>query len=266
MLVPDRAGLFVTSPEFIMLAMDGARKQTSARLTLAELGFMLQDFEFPFPDNQLPSVILEKALRDWTQQALNNPRLPGAASARFLHAMAARQTPALDLSSSGWTAEQYTLTHLELFAFFAAFADGAPGVNQQVAAILPSSLVDPHLIAGPLDRLLRTIAPGALAASPRSTACSPLAAHYQGKGEQLNFEQNNKTMEGLLGSVGTAADQAGGVARAAAKALEAISNAFKIQKLVLLYSSIDMELTADQGFVHKPHPGEKRFSGGQPLA
>jgi len=242
--LPDSNGLFVASPELVMLAMDGARKATTSRLTLAELAHMLDDFGFPFPEDQLPSKVLEEAVRAWTKDALENPKLHGAASARFLHAMAARQMRPIDLASPNWTAEQHTLTHLELFAFFAAFADGSPGVAQQVASA--------SRFAAPVGRLLNVAIPGAYAADSRSTVCTPLTDYNK----RIEFEQNNKTMEGILGAVGNRAEAAGGAWKGAAKALSWVSNAFKVQKLVLLYSSVDMRLTADQDFVHKAHPGE----------
>ncbi|HWK53928.1 MAG TPA: hypothetical protein VNR18_06145, partial [Hyphomicrobiales bacterium] len=255
-LIPDGDGLFVTSPELVMLAMDGARKATVSRLTLAELAFMLQDFGFPFPEDQVASAILADGVREWVQQSLEDPGLSGASSARFLQAMAARQTPPIDLASSNWTAEQLTLTHLELFAFFAGFADGAPGVSQQVAGAVPITIPTANLVTGSFGRLLDAAIPAAYAADGPSTACSPLAEYYDAMGKKLDFEQNNKTMEGVLGAIGNAADQAGTVGKAVAKALEAINYAFKMQKLALLYSSLDMRLTVDQNFIHKPHPGE----------
>ncbi|MGN7726304.1 hypothetical protein ACTJIL_10890 [Luteimonas sp. 22616] len=255
-LVPDGDGLFVTSPELVMLAMDGARKTTTSRLTLAELAFMLQDFGFPFPEDQLPPKVLENGVRTWVQKSLQDPRLPGAASARFLHAMAARQMAPIDLASPDWRAEQHALTHLELFAFFAAFADGSPGVSQQAASHRRVALPGMNAVAAASGHLLDAVVPAAHASGSQSTECSPLADHYKKMGKKLDFEQNNKTMEAVLNVFGNAADGAGSIGKAAAKALEAINYAFKVQKLMLLYSSIDMRLTADTDFVHKPHPGE----------
>src|SRR3546814_4858418 len=75
----------------------------------------------------------EMRISDWSSDvcssdlaALENPDEAGADAALFLHAMAARQTPAIDLASTDWTAEQHALTHLELFAFTATLGNAFP--------------------------------------------------------------------------------------------------------------------------------------------
>src|SRR5690606_22488888 len=45
---PAGNGLQVAEAEMVMLAMDGARKPTTSRVSLAELAQMLKDFGFPF--------------------------------------------------------------------------------------------------------------------------------------------------------------------------------------------------------------------------
>lgn len=250
-LVPERSGLHVSSPEEVMLAMDGARKARTSRLTLAEVAFMLQDFGFPFTEDELPPAALERAVRSWTRASLADSDVPGADAMRVLQAMAARQVPAIDLASDDWAAEEYGLTHLELFAFFAAFADEGLGSSGLAEGVRQPPAGSGSLVA-PFARMLDVSMPVAYAADTRSTACSPLAE----LGKRRDFEQNNKTMEAILGFFGKLGEAGGGKAKVAAKALEAIGHAAKLQKLALLYSSIDMHLTADTDYVHKPHPGE----------
>src|SRR5690606_6269932 len=172
-----------------------------------------------FPEDQTPPRVLESALREWTRAALNDASISGGSSARFLHAMAARQAQPLDLASENWTAEQHRLTHLELFAFFAAFADASPGAAQQLAA-RPTRLPGARLLTASVGRLLDATIPLAQAAEARSTQCSPLADHYEQSGKPLDFEQNNKTMEGIIGALGAALGEGGKAAAAAAKILE----------------------------------------------
>src|SRR5690606_6288610 len=88
-------------------------------------------------------------------------------------------------------------------------------------------------------------------ADGRSTTCAPLT-----DGNKISFEGNNKTMEGILGALGNLAEGFGKAGAVAAKAFEAVNYAFKMQKLAMLYSSVDMKLTADQNIVHKAHSGE----------
>jgi hypothetical protein len=237
---PTADGLYVTSPELVALAMDGARKARGGRITLAELASMLADLGFPFPEKQHPSVVMEAGIRAWVTDALENRGAPGAESALFLHAMAARQQPALDLSSTDWMAEQYKLTHLELFAFMVAvgnaFPDSAPPATPRSARAV--------------DRIVDLLVPAAHAAG-ESTLCAPTRNHLD-KGDF--HDRNKKNMQSVFGLGQDWAGGEGGSAgmKGAAKALAALSTLFKLQKLMMLYGSIDMRVTADQSLVHKP--------------
>ncbi len=241
--LPAGNGLHVVQPELLMLAMDGARKSTTSRITLAELAQMLKDIGFPFPEGRRPAEVMEEGIRAWVGEALENPGTPGAEAARFLHAMAARQDPAIDLSSSRWMAEQYGLTHLELFVFNATIIDVFPDGKQ---AATSAWLAPANLVAD-------MVFPRAHAAEGRSAACSVLLDLY---GEFYIYDGSKKNMQNIFGlgeSVGGASE---GPAKGLAKAAGAISTLFKLHRLMLLYTSTEMRVTADQPFVHKPATGE----------
>jgi hypothetical protein len=241
--LPGDGGVYVIAPELVMLAMDGARKGSSSRLRLAEVAMMLDDLGYPFPEGRHPAVSMRDSIQAWVAKSLEDPKAPGAAAARFLHAMAAQQRPALDLSSPDWPAEQYALTHLELFVLDTAmaqlFAGGAPA---------PSTASRPDPLGGLLDLGL----PPAHAAGP-APACAVTKDLYNSPDA---YDANKKNMENVFGFGGGQAEAAGGAAAAAAKAASALSTLFKLHKLMLLYSSLDMRVTADQSFVHKPAKDE----------
>jgi len=241
--LPGDGGVYVIAPELVMLAMDGARKGSSSRLRLAEVAMMLDDLGYPFPEDRHPAVSLRDSMQAWVAKSLEDPKAPGAAAARFLHAMAAQQRPALDLSSPHWPAEQYALTHLELFVLNTAMAHvlGGPAPAAPVASRLET-------LAPLLDLLL----PSAHAAGP-SSGCAVTEHLYSSPDA---YGANKKNMENVFGLGQGQAEAAGGTMGAAAKAANALSTLFKLHKLTLLYSSLDMRVTADQSFVHKPARGE----------
>src|SRR3546814_12434949 len=90
--LPADDRLYVIPPELIMMAMDGGRKETTSRLTLAELATMLADLGYPFPEGRNPVRLMEEGVRTWVKAALENPDDAGADAALFLHALAARQS------------------------------------------------------------------------------------------------------------------------------------------------------------------------------
>lgn len=242
--VPDGNGPAVIAPEVIMLAMDGARKASSARITLADVAQMLADFGFPFPEGDPPPSVLEAGVRDWVADALADPDVPGASAARFLHAMAAQQQPALDLASPGWSGAQYTLTHLELFVFTVAVGNAFPHAasDEAIAARL-----------NPIDRLLGLAFPTAHAATPTSDQCALAGEYY---GDPGDYDRHKKNMQTIFGWLQNMAAGGEGAVHGAARAAGALSTLFKLHKLMLLYSSIDMRLTADHMLVHKSPPDQ----------
>lgn len=237
---PGRGAPYVIAPEVIMLAMDGARKESSARMTLADVAQMLADFGFPFPDHGHPPELLQAGFRSWVAAALEDPGAPGASAARFLHAMAARQRPALDLASADWMAAQYTLTHLELFVFLAAVRDVFPHAD----APAPATAALPAAV----DRLLGLAFAQAHAATPVNQQCALAGEYY---GDPAGYDRNKKNMQTIFGWGQGTASGAEGALGGAAKAAGALSSLFKLHKLMLLYSSIDMRLTATPHHVHK---------------
>ena len=239
--LPDDGGLYVIAPELVMLAMDGARKGSSSRLRLAEVAMMLNDFGYPFPKDRHPAASMRDSVQAWVGKSLKDPRTPGAAAARALHAMAAQQRPALDLSSPDWPAEQYALTHLELFVLNTAMAHALTGGASTPASSTASRRV-------PIDDLIGLVFPAAHAAGPAS-GCAVTKDLYSSPDV---YDANKKTMENVFGLGQGQADAAGGAMGAAAKAANALSTLFKLHKLMLLYSSLDMRVTADKSFVHKP--------------
>ena len=243
--LPDGGGLYVIAPELVMLAMDGARKGSSSRLRLADVAMMLQDFGYPFPKDRHPGTVMRDGVQAWVAKSLDDSSTPGAPAARFLHAMAARQQPAIDLSSPDWPAEQYALTHLELFVLNTAMTHVLAG-GASVPAPSTASRLDP------IGDLLGLVIPSAHAAGPAS-ACAVTKDLYDSPDD---YDANKKNMENVIGFGGGPAEEAGGAMGAAAKAASALSTLFKLHKLMLLYSSLDMRVTADQPFVHKPAKDE----------
>lgn len=239
---PDGDGPYVIEPELLMLAQDGARKPSSARVTLADVATMLGDFGFPFQGTDHIGL-LEDGVRAWVVEALEDPDAPGANAARFLHAMAARQQPAIDLASPDWTGQQYTLTHLELFVFTVAVGNAFPDGTRQATARR----------FDPVGGLLGLAIPEARANTPLTAQCALTADYY---GPPGRYDRNKKNMGNIFnGGVG-AGGNAEGAFGGAAKAASALSTLFKLHKLMLLYSSIDMRLAADPPMLHKAADGE----------
>src|SRR3546814_19234001 len=105
----------------------------------------------------------------------------------FLHAMAARQTPAIDLASTDWTAEQHALTHLELFAFTATLGNAFPEATPtRTTFSMPRGA----------DLFVDLMFPAAHAASGPSNACEPTRDFY---GKKHPYDQNKKNMGGAFG-------------------------------------------------------------------
>lgn len=242
--VPAEPGFFVRQEELLILAMDGARKATTSRLSLAEYGFMLQDFGFPFAEDRVASLAMQEAVRDWVGKALDDASTPGAQAARFLHAMAARQQPAIDLASSGWSAEQYRMTHLELFVLTAALLQDTP--RQPTPAR--------RIAFDPLDLLV----PKAYASGAAGDSCAIAKDANERSGA---VQPGEKTMEAVVGylldlaiDAGNAADARVAAKRmaAVAKAAKALNLVAKLQKLMMLYSSLEVRVVADKPSVHKP--------------
>jgi len=236
-------GLQVAEAELVMLTMDGARKPTTSRVSLAELAQMLKDFGFPFPEGRRPAQVMEEGVRAWVAEGLKDADAPGAEAARFLHAMAARQQPAIDLSSPDWVAEQYGLTHLELFVFNAAVIDVFPSGKQPATSAWRA----------PADLFADLLFPKAHAGGVVSAACSVLKDLY---GEFYVYDGNKKNMQNIFGLGQSTAGATEGAAKGLAKAAGAISTLFKLHRLMLLYTSTEMRVTADQPFVHKPAGNE----------
>ena len=256
--VPAAGGLHVISPELTVLAMDVAGKRTRGRLTLADVAMMLEDAGFPFAQDRSPIRSMEDGMRMWVRSAIANPERSGAETALFLHAMASRQTPALDLSSDLWTAEQHYLTHLELLVLESALVGlfppppgvgpDSPAIHGGMAFFLDMVVPQAHAadtVCGEVKDYYDHIGKRGAAADPMSTALDML--------EQLVLDGAALRAGGLRKSLGKGDSSA---SKALGKALSALDAVLKLQKLAMLYESIDMRVTADHSLVHKPIPDE----------
>lgn len=253
--VPAAGGLHVTSPDLTVLAMDAAGKLNRGRLTLADVAMLLQDAGFPFAQDRSPVQSMEDGMRAWVRTAIARPDKPGAEAALFLHAMAARQSPALDLSSDLWTAEQHYLTHLELLVLESSLVGLFPAPG--------GAAPDSPVALGGVAALLDMVVPQAHAAD---TVCGDIKDYYDHIGkrgpaadpmsaamdffEQLVLDRGAMRAKRFRNATGKAN-------ATVSKALGALDAALKLQKLAMLYESIDMRVTADHSLVHKPIPEEE---------
>lgn len=103
------------------MAMEARDRATAGRYTLAQVGQMLQDFEFPFGGSGTPGEQLMSFLRLSYDDAKNNENAPGSFTPLFLAEMALHQVPPVDISDPKAEPEDLRLTMLEMELLIAAF-------------------------------------------------------------------------------------------------------------------------------------------------
>ncbi|MHA6480816.1 hypothetical protein ACX1C1_02570 [Paenibacillus sp. strain BS8-2] len=249
---------FVLPAEIYALANDAALKETSGRLTLTELAMMLRDLGFPFQPEEDEAFALQSALRQAVLHAIDSPNDEGSDALLFLQAMALKQKPGIDLTEEGWHPQLYRLTYLELFAFLSLFL--APQTEALQTGASQTSFG--AKLTGWLTETAYADEAPTPAPTTKPTTCS-IARQWLGSGTSAKDGGPNgygisdtgldliKMLNNeLAGRVTEALNSA------AAKAMTAVSAAFKLLKLGMLYSSIEVEVAGDPASLHKQNSSE----------
>lgn len=103
------------------LAAEAHDRALSGRLTLAELGRMWADFEFPFAGTGTPGEQLMAFLRESLLAARAAPGDPNSFAPLFIAEMAKRQSPAVDVADTAVRPEDLRLSLLEIELLHALF-------------------------------------------------------------------------------------------------------------------------------------------------
>lgn len=230
---------YLIEPELKLLAHDAGNKTYGGRLTLEQVAFMLSDMEFPFDPSRPAAESMRQGVTHWVQAALKNPDAPGAYAPQLLYEMGFQQYPAVDLSSDNWDASDYRLTYLELHVFLSAFLQGAAEEDSSV-------------FWGEWQLGKKVYA------ADEPSYCTYAKNWYIDKGSistnQVPDKLGNEMINILVSELtGKGVELLGDVV---GKALQAVSAAFKVLKLGMLYWSVDIHVVPSVSNVHKPSPSE----------
>ncbi|MEX0927589.1 MAG: hypothetical protein WD208_12925 [Dehalococcoidia bacterium] len=120
---PSEPAAFTTVSlvESAHMAMEARNRSSAGRLTLAEMGQMLEDFGWPFLEGSTPGEQLASLLGTWVSEARTDPGAPLSFTPLFMSEMALRQEPAIRLDSASYDPDELRLTMLEVQLFVAAF-------------------------------------------------------------------------------------------------------------------------------------------------
>ncbi|HMA54623.1 MAG TPA: hypothetical protein VKT17_09170, partial [Acidobacteriota bacterium] len=84
---------FAIPAETVALAMEARQRPTAGRLTLAQLGDMLKDLGWPFPEGSIPGEEIRDIFRAWVTDGLAQPGDLLSFAPLFLREMALTQQP-----------------------------------------------------------------------------------------------------------------------------------------------------------------------------
>src|SRR5512135_2417710 len=267
---------FVISVETVALAMEARQRPTAGRLTLAQLGDMLEDLGWPFPEGRVPGEQLRDIFRAWVTDGLAQPGDLLSFTPLFLREMALTQQPAIDLAKGDYDPEQLHLTLLEL-ELFAAHFDRIRGPAAQASSVL--TIGDPEFesSAAPADPIRGPAAPSSWNGVPGPGSAMPAAQAAAGPCPEIkkwldsafsDFDDPGQAANAAVrilisDSVKTGlkeALQAAGFTAATAqqfgKALSALSIASRLWKLVALYTDAQVAVTVENDPVHAPSGSE----------
>ncbi|MHA6482897.1 hypothetical protein ACX1C1_13450 [Paenibacillus sp. strain BS8-2] len=198
------------------------------------------------------------------------------------------QFPSVDLASDDWTPDQYRLTLLEMQVFLGAFLQAFPSGEGESLAHVSQQKQTVEL--GLLDRLMGTQIASASEApqaskSPKATPPPPPCTEFKkwlndwGKSAHLEtpISSSNDLMTVLVAELtGVGMNQLTGVidkgitaimekitgvaqevSQIASKVLQTINLLVKLQKLAMLYHSIEIKVAANPWSSHMPGPHDE---------
>jgi hypothetical protein len=248
-LVPAQApaaSAQVLPEETLNLALE-AYQLAGSTMTLADLGKMLQDFGWKFQSDTSPGEQLASLLKQWLVGAQKDPADPLNFAVLFMAEMAKHRTPPVDLAMGDTAPDKVHLTLLELEIFSAAF-------DRFVSNLPHAGLIPPDLASGSAH-LAAPLAQDGFCTKVKELVKSPY--------NTVANEMGNKQLRDQLGTVAESELQGKGMEVVAGEgfgdAMSAVSIATRLWKLVALYSSDRIWVTASKDKVHKPLKENSEF-------
>jgi hypothetical protein len=242
-----------THPDILGLTLEARNRDNSYRMTVDDLAQALMDLGWPFRSLPTPGEQLIEFLSSWINAAGENPSDPQSFTPLFLAEMAKHQVPAVDLVSGEADAAQAQLSLLELLLFSAAFdriiifpqASVLPTAGQvHLASVRRVESDNPPAQDDPCTKYKKIFY------GPLASMVLPEAI-----GKQLSDFGVTYSVGEALGKVmeryGMSGEQFG-------KAMAAVNVFARISKLIEIYSSLSVEVTAvGNNPVHRPLEGEE---------
>lgn len=234
--------------EVAVLALEARQRASAGRLTLAQMGEMLQDLGWPFQSGSTPGEQLRAILAGWVADGLARPDAPLSFAPLFLQEMALVQQPAIDIAGARYAPGDLRLTLLEM-ELFAAHFDRISRPPKQAAW-------------RPFGGWLESKAEAA-------EVCSA-AKEWLGKGlgdANVIVDIDQLLASQIVGDGMGNALQAAGLSEAGAdgfgKALSAIGIAGRVLKLISIYSEAQVAVTLESANpIHKGLESEARILSG----
>lgn len=235
------SSIIAINPEVMNLALEAQLRETAGRMTLEELGEMLTDFGWPFPEGKTPGEHLVQFLSVWVKEAAGHQEEAESFTPMFLKEMALLQTPKIDLEKGDYQPSNLWLTTLELQLIAGAINREFRSPEEEVKPFNASSGTNTAYAADVCDDFKKWLGPG---------------------GEIIYKEvYGGKVKNGInqsLKSMGVSPENV----KIVGKMLDAVNMASKIWRLINLYSSGQVKVSVlSENPLHKKLESEgKEFT------
>jgi hypothetical protein len=232
------ASWYADSASAFNMANEARGRQVSGRFTVADLGQMWKDFDFPFQGTGTPGQQLLGFLRGWLEDAKAKPNDPNSFTPLFIEAMVAKQVPSVNLADPKVRPDDVRLSLLEIELLIAAF-DRAyqPVAGTQSLNLLPQDV-----------------------GADNCTEFKALFGKMGGKAIDKAVVYIRDFLSGkAIQAMGLSEAEVSELGGSAKSVLSSLGLALKLIKLVQLYARNDVLINVEGSvLVHKPHKGQAR--------
>lgn len=240
-----------TIEEALFLAIEARQRGSMVRMTLADLGWMLADFGFPFEEAGDPAGEMLVFFQTWVSLALDSPSAPESFVPLLIAGMIERQQPPVDLLASDADPAAIGLGLLELELWAAALTRLIDSSALSVSQTPSLGLVGAAILA-PLQ----------FTGNAPPSYCAPwyktlFQGDLQGLDELANQVPGMNPLGSLLGEVfkkiGFDETDLGRLNRG----LAAAALAARLLKLAAMRATLSLEISSPgENPLHKPMPSD----------